>query len=841
METDGMYEAFASAPDIHATNEPRWRELYKKSPPPKDGIWKFSAKDVGKYDGGPFSVASKDGKSVLKQKTDIFELAFTEYGIEGRGPNIIILHGVPSNRYQWGPVAQRLASFAYVVTFDMLGMGESSKPLFDTDHGMNMTTDRYNNKIQPFQNMWEWRRDIPYIVAFIQVMFGKEPFFFYADDWGGGQAIKMAEWVSQNPGFVDMIAVGLLDPIALDGYPVNEIQAIGRSSGLPMADFMGAMGAADQTLVQIFKNMVHNPDDVYNQYSLRPILKTYVDVDYRRSATSSSSGAGIKGPATSISLEQHPAALRVLAQRSSVLSPGLLLPYHPDDAPEGVEYSKITMHAHIMWGEKDNMMPYNQVYRFNHLLKSGRHNHVHISEIANAGHFAAVDQPNKVANAMVLFLSEIVGPENLGDVFMGFDGIWKGDEKHVINSLRELYGMISTQKQETIGNLAIRSSQRQVFTWVKTPSQYDSVKGYLENGGDPNLFNNIGQTLLQTAVKVDNLDMVKLLFEFGAFPQFSLKAYGAGLMHMAIDNKSLKIVKLLAERYHNLLMYTNKDYKTPLEYAKQIGATDIIKYLETKHAELGIRGSIKSSLIKLDKVVSKEPEKVGKLAIRSSERQVFTWVKTRQYDSVKSYLENEGDANLFNNIGQTLLQTAVKADNLDMVKLLLAFGAWPQFSFRAGGVGLMHMAIDNKSLEMVKLLTEWFHNLLIYSNEDYKTPLEYARQVSATDIIEYLEGKKVELGIRGSMKSSSITSLIKLDKNNGYYVLRKEPEIVVIPSKDEEPVHENYVFSKLDNAAAKYKIGQENTKSYTLWHMDPKTKNKNKNQIKKIDSLHHLI
>ncbi len=66
-----------------------------------------------------------------------------------------------------------------------------------------------------------------------------------------------------------------LDPIAFDGYPVNEIQAIGRASMIPdtpEADAMsaGAFGAFDQTLVQIYKTMVYDPN-VYNQYNLRRI------------------------------------------------------------------------------------------------------------------------------------------------------------------------------------------------------------------------------------------------------------------------------------------------------------------------------------------------------------------------------------------------------------------------------------------------------------------------------------------------------------------------------------------------------------------------------------------
>lgn len=49
--------------------------------------------------------------------------------LSGKGPIVLFLHGVPTNKRQWYPVAKMVARFSRVICIDMLGMGESSKPM----------------------------------------------------------------------------------------------------------------------------------------------------------------------------------------------------------------------------------------------------------------------------------------------------------------------------------------------------------------------------------------------------------------------------------------------------------------------------------------------------------------------------------------------------------------------------------------------------------------------------------------------------------------------------------------------------------------------------------------
>lgn len=142
-------------------------------------------------------------------------------------------------------------------------------------------------------------------------------FVFVADDWGSGIASHYAARYNDR-----LNALIQVDPIAFDGYPVNEIQAIGRASEIPNtpegdAQFAMLFAAFDQTL----------------------------DVDYERNGRSD----GIVDIATSTTMRLKLHNMRVLADRAAILSPALLLPHHPQHNPNGVRYQDITVPTLIMW------------------------------------------------------------------------------------------------------------------------------------------------------------------------------------------------------------------------------------------------------------------------------------------------------------------------------------------------------------------------------------------------------------------------------------------------------------------------------------------------------------
>lgn len=406
-----FYDAFSHSPNIDNGHESN-HNIYRYGGKPNHGKYKYES---------PFSGYIKDEISKQYFLNNQFEIAYTQWG--DKGPIVILLHGVPSNRYLYFPIQKRLSPFCRTISIDMLGMGESSKPRYYGKIG------KENNSIN---DPWDWIFDTDYINKLMEELYPNEKYFFVADDWGGGILSHFS--AKYNDKLLGQIYI---DPIAFDGYPVSEIQAIGRASQIPVVDneqdtdvmFKQAMGTADQLMVQIFKTMTYDPN-VWNQYSLRAIKHPYFDVDYERSKHDKGEDA------TSLTLRLHWEALRVLADRAAILSPALLLPYDGIKNPKGVKYENVTVPTLVLWGDKDNMMPAQQVYRFKWALKNSQ---VQVTMVPEAGHFAGTDQPNYVSSSIIDFISRIAGKDKLADIFLGFDGIWKGDEEDLIKDLRIIY------------------------------------------------------------------------------------------------------------------------------------------------------------------------------------------------------------------------------------------------------------------------------------------------------------------------------------------------------------------------------------------------------------------
>lgn len=407
-----FYSALSHPPLRSAGNTPDL-SIYRPPGAPEYGVFRFKAAAEGLLPAGDAHDAATDW-------SDDFEIAWTKMG--NKGPLVLFLHGVPTNRSQWEEVQGQVSRFCETISIDMLGMGESSKPRL------------YGRKDNPEPNtMWHWINDVDYIEKLMQQEYPGRQFIFVADDWGSGIASHYA--VRHND---RLHALVHMDPIAFDGYPVNEIQAIGRASEIPStpqgdAQFAMLFAAFDQTLVQILKSMVYDPSR-YNQYNLRYLIFPYVDVDYERNGKHD----GIDDVARSTTMRLKLHNLRVLADRAAILSPSLLLPYHPEHNPQGVQYRNITVPALIMWGEFDNMMPAAQTQRFANVLGT---DDVQITYIPRAGHFPATDNPDCVADTLINFIRRVMGRQALADIYVGNQGIWKGDERRMIEELRVLHGI----------------------------------------------------------------------------------------------------------------------------------------------------------------------------------------------------------------------------------------------------------------------------------------------------------------------------------------------------------------------------------------------------------------
>lgn len=343
-------------------------------------------------------------------------------------PRVLFIHGVPMNKDSYIEIMRLVAPFVDAWAIDLLGMGESSMPL---------------------DYEWSWQRDADYIAAFIKDK-GSSSMHIVADDWGAGPAQHLAA----NHRLL-VRSLTLIDPIAGDGYPVAEIQAIGRASQLdynPSPDvmdaFKAAMGAFDQTLVQILKTMIYAGNDRsqrLDQYFWRTMKRPYFEVDYERATQiplavrgkeARTKVAALLG-ANSLTLRPKWDAIRVLAQRAAILAPNRLLPYHAERNPAGVHFSHITAPVAIFWGEFDNMMPQAQQHRMAHeFMHAAR---VETILVPRAGHLAGLDQPDFFVTYWLEFVMDVSGRGAFGEIFLGMREVGKGDERAVRGALRAIY------------------------------------------------------------------------------------------------------------------------------------------------------------------------------------------------------------------------------------------------------------------------------------------------------------------------------------------------------------------------------------------------------------------
>lgn len=355
-------------------------------------------------------------------------IKYTRMGSDG--PIILYIHGVPGNRKLKLDLQTLTAPFCRTVSIDLLGMGESAAPrYYGQEDLLQKASSLLGKNFEPDQSnliydAWEWEHDATYIKKFMDTLYPNEKFFLEGDDWGGGVAAAYTSKYHDS-----LISTIYTNPIAFDGYPVKEIEAIGRASSLRDKDFRKSMGDFDQKLTQIFKTMVqnsgfNNEPTRFDQYTLREITAPYAKVDYEKGK-----------PPSEMTLDFH--RMRILSDRASILNPELLMPY-TSKSGKGVKYNEILIPQLVMWGENDNMMPAAQTNRFANAFINAQ---TFIHYIPRAGHFSQIDQPMFCAETIlnhIRNMSKVSDSESLSQYFMGyFIPRWKGDEPEFLERMRE--------------------------------------------------------------------------------------------------------------------------------------------------------------------------------------------------------------------------------------------------------------------------------------------------------------------------------------------------------------------------------------------------------------------
>ncbi len=334
-------------------------------------------------------------------------------------PVVFMTHGVPVNRREWYNVTRMLARFCIVVTVDLLGMGDSSKPLAFRD----ALTDEW---------LWSWALHAKVFKIMIKDLVPGRKVFLVANDWGAGMVQKFIELYGRQL----LLGGSPNSAIALNGYWVQHIGSLTALAQLPYPSDTFSVEAIRfiGTFTSLVESMFHRTHQIHNQYTMGPLQDSYVEVSAYWNVQ--------KNPANTV-YKAH--AVRVLAEQASViLGNGELLPHHPQKNPRGMRFTDWNVPVLMLWGKQDKMMPEGQVQRFANivaLIKEQRREAGQAADdnlwftsqvIENAGHFAISDQPEVAANALLHWIRAIAGYSALHRSYWGFTEIARQDEAHVM-------------------------------------------------------------------------------------------------------------------------------------------------------------------------------------------------------------------------------------------------------------------------------------------------------------------------------------------------------------------------------------------------------------------------
>jgi pimeloyl-ACP methyl ester carboxylesterase len=298
-------------------------------------------------------------------------LFYRQKGAEG--PAVVFIHGVPTSSHQWRPVQHLTSRYLTTYSIDLLGMGQSDKPLEGWDY--------------TFQN------DARILEALME-RWGHEKMVIVGDDWGGGIALTFA---ATYPERTDLCV--WMNSTTYEQWPVAEIETIARMSAADDEEFERFAGQFPMFLAILLRGMVHRHANITAR-DMRAFREAYETVDYSKGGSLLAGDAGYGTP----DIE----GIRALALRAASLDPGWMLE---------LPYENITAPSMGLWGRDDIYMDAVDLYRFKRDMKNAT---VRLQTIPEAGHLAMVDQPHVVADAILDFITEHRGTGALAQPYDGF-------------------------------------------------------------------------------------------------------------------------------------------------------------------------------------------------------------------------------------------------------------------------------------------------------------------------------------------------------------------------------------------------------------------------------------
>ncbi|MDJ0466573.1 ankyrin repeat domain-containing protein [Streptomyces sp. H27-C3] len=253
-----------------------------------------------------------------------------------------------------------------------------------------------------------------------------------------------------------------------------------------------------------------------------------------------------------------------------------------------------------------------------------------------------------------------------------------------------------------------------------------AVRSLLSSGANPNHRNaTSGLTVLQAAAGLGNADTVRALIAAGGDVYSTDNRAGGSALHKAVQNGDLETVRVLVEAGTFIDVVAPTTGHTPLMDALWYKWPDIVEYLLSKDAGLGLsthygfsmrehfeyelnvntRG--KEQLLKAEQLLKDRTERDQR---RIDEHTLMTAVTAGNIESVRSQLASGADVdsrypfvNGFND-DHTPLLVASRDGHTDIVRELLAAGADVNATEPTFGAVPLHKAVYNGHADITEVL-----------------------------------------------------------------------------------------------------------------------------------------
>ena len=289
----------------------------------------------------------------------------------------------------------------------------------------------------------------------------------------------------------------------------------------------------------------------------------------------------------------------------------------------------------------------------------------------------------------------------------------------------------------------------------------------LANGANPNISDNKGWTPLLNATQHNNPELVKLLLKYCAKETIDTQnGYDFNALNIAVSDGYYEIAEVLLKNGANPNMLYKNNW-TLLLTATNKNNLELVKLLLKYGAKKTIDTKNDYDFNPLNLAIADE-----------------------HYDIAETLLKNGANPNILYKNNWTLLLSATNKNNIELVKLLLKYGAGKTINENNNKlINALKIALSKEHHEIAKTLLENGANPNIKDNNGW-TPLMSAIKNGDVKIVELLLHYNANIYCRNNLGKSSLDFAERLAKTEA--ATKENHEILKLVQKKHKELKANF-------------------------------------------------